>query len=91
MLAMFSFSAINVYSTIEIGLHSLDRKKVGTSFKLNENIIRSQYSCPRKKTDLSVASQAVKKPQLRAIFFAVRFRNAIQRNDLKLNITSSWI
>ena len=49
VLAMFSFSAINVYSTIEIGLHSLYRKKVDTSFKLNENIIRSQYSFPRKK------------------------------------------
>ena len=47
MLAMFSFSAINVYSTIEIGLHSLYRKKVVTSFKLNENIVRSQYSFPR--------------------------------------------
>ena len=91
MLAMFSFSAINVYSTIEIGLHSLYRKKVDTSFKLNENIVRSQYSFPRKKPDLSVASQAAKEPQLRPIFFAVRLRNAIQRNDLKLNITSSWI
>ena len=55
MLAMFSFSAINVYSTIEIGLHSLDRKKVGTSFKLNENIIRSQYSCPRKKKQICLS------------------------------------
>ena len=33
VLAMFSFSAVNVYSTIEIGLHSLYRKKVVTLFK----------------------------------------------------------
>ena len=64
MLAMFSFSVINFYSAIQIGLYSLYRlyrKKVISAFKLNEKIVRSRYSFSRKNDDLSLASQAVKK------------------------------
>ena len=60
---LFSFSVINFYSAIEIDLSLMYRKKVISTFKLNEKIIGSGYSFQKKNNDLSPASQAItKKP-----------------------------
>lgn len=49
VLGVFSFFAIISYSEIEIGLFSLYRSKVITTFKLNEKIVRFRYPFPRRK------------------------------------------
>ena len=60
-LAMFSFSAMDFYSEIEIGLYSLYKDKVIAGFDLNKKkVVAPQYSFPRKNDDLFLASQAVK-------------------------------
>jgi len=58
VLTMLSFSVIICYSEIEIGIYSLYRKVIA-AFKLNEKIVRSRYSFPRKDDDLSLVNQAV--------------------------------
>ena len=98
-LAMTSFSVIDFYSAIEIGLYSLYRKKMIATFELNKTIVGSRYSFLRKKKMICLSKPCVQqKPPFcmccvyacareRALMTrkscAVRKRNAILRNNLK--------
>ena len=84
---MLSFSVIIFYSAVEIGLYLLYRKKVIAAFKLNEKIVRSRYSFPRKKTMICL-SQA--KPLKKSHYFVyVRERDILRSTDAQCNTEES--
>jgi len=58
-LAMTSFSVIDFYSAIEIGLYSLYRKKMIATFELNKTIVGSRYSFLRKKKMICLSKPCV--------------------------------